>query len=126
MSSSPLDGLIGLALREAWLVVKSLHGICVTYSDGTNTFDITGVKTRSNAQAIAGDDVILESNSWDFLFEPADLLVNGVPIDPSNGHTITEQDGTVHRLIPGNSSDLVFRYSDQNKTWLRCYAEQIT
>lgn len=126
MTLSPYDSLMGLALREAWLVAKTLHGRTITYSDGTNTLTITAVKTRANAEAISGDDVILESSSWDFLIEPSDMLVAGVQIFPDNGHTITEEDGTIHRLVPGNANNLVYRYSDQNKTWFRCFAEQIT
>ena len=39
---------------------------------------------------------------------------------------ITEADGTIHRLIPGDANNLVYRYSDQYKTWIRMYSEQIT
>jgi hypothetical protein len=118
---------MALVFQEAWSVIKTLHGqiVSLNYGEGTIT-DLRVVKTRPGAQAAQGEDVYVESYSWDFLIEPADLVVNGVQIIPEEGFQITEQDGTIYRLIPGDSNNLIYRYSDQYKTWIRVFAEQIT
>ena len=113
------------ALRLAWQTIKDAHGRKVTIDYGVGTLSVVAVKTRPNAQAISGDDVIVESNSWDFLVEPASLIVSGKFLQPKEGWEITEQDGAKHRLIAGDSNNLVWRYSDQHKTWVRMFAEEM-
>lgn len=120
-----ISDVIPDALRLAWETIRTLHGREVTYNYGTGTKTLIAVKSRPNAQAVSGEEVIVESNSWDFLIEPADLIISGSFVKPSEGHEITEQDGTVHRLIPGDSGNLVWRYSDQHKTFIRCFAEEM-
>jgi len=126
MTSSPASEIMALVFQEAWSVIKTLHHrtVSLDYGEGTIT-NLRVVKTRPGAQAVQGDDVIIESYAWDFLVEPADLVVNGILIVPLEGFQITEEDGTIHRLIPGDGNNLVYRYSDQYKTWIRLSAEQI-
>lgn len=114
------------SLRLAWRVVRTAHGREVTFNYGTGSKTLIAVKSRPNAQAVSSDgETIIESNSYDFLIDPADLVIDGVFIKPSEGFEITEQDGTKHRLIPGDSGNLVWRYSDQHKTFIRCFAEEM-
>lgn len=126
MASSPANDIMALVFQEAWSVIKTLHGrnVSLNYGEGTIS-DLRVVKTRPGAQAVQGEDVIVESYAWDFLVEPADLVVNGEQIIPREGFEIVEQDGTIHRLMPTDQTNLVYRYSDHNKTWMRLFAEQI-
>lgn len=113
-------------LRLAWETAKAFHGREVTFDYGTGTVQLVAVKTRPNAQAVGTDgETIVESYAWDFLVEPADLIVGGTFIEPSEGFEITTEDGKKFRLIPGDSGNLVWRYSDQHKTFIRCFTESV-
>lgn len=126
MSSPPIE-IMALVFLEAWNVLKTLHGSNVTLNYGEGTIsNLRVVKTRPGAEQAVGEDVSVESYTWDFLVSPNDLVVNGEQIIPQEGFQITEADGTIHRLTPSDTNNLVYRYSDQYKTWIRMYSEQIT
>lgn len=102
------------------------YSVSVTYSNGTHS-------ATFNATPTSGVDLTIVDKSGatrivraerDYLFDAADLVLNGVLTEPARGHTITEGSRTYELLSPGGDEP-VWRYSDAGKTRIRAHTKEV-
>lgn len=113
--------------RLAWRALKAAQGEKVTYVSGSYSLPITLVKSRPVSSQVDGaDNVGVQSTSWDWLADPAELLTaTAEPLEPTRGDKIIDAAGRVYPLMPSNSgSGQVWRWSDSLETWRRLHTEE--
>jgi hypothetical protein len=112
------------AQRAAWLTLLATRGELVSYESPDAT--LTALKvvfTRPGEDQVELDEnYTLESKAWDVLIDPATLVADGEPFEPSLGHKITKADGSVYRVQSGDGTRTPWRWSDALKTWRRVHA----
>ena len=110
--------------RVHWLTLLKTRGVFVTYkATGFDVSQLNVVFTRPGEDQVNVDEnFALESKQWDVLIDPATLVdSSGNTFEPSLGHQVVKEDGTIYRVQPGNGSRNCWRWSDGLQTWRRVH-----
>jgi hypothetical protein len=113
---------------------KATESVAVTYTRKTDaglllTTPTPTIQARhgrvmsSSRQEESG--VAVQYSERVYLIEVADLVLGGQPTTPDRGDRITEA-GMTWELVPTDTGDPFWRYSDQGRTLYRCYAKRVS
>lgn len=116
-------------MGQGWLTetLKDSAGQSVTYRRGVYSVEFNATFGRSEFQVTSGDGSFTEVETHDFIFPPADLVLNGSVTVPQAGDTITWTVGGADRLYrvidqPGFQNH---KFDPLRKT-LRVYTKRIS
>lgn len=99
----------------------------VTYVRGSDSVSLTAVKGRSNHPVTLSDGSQEEVQSIDWIIRRADLVIDGVAVEPRRGDKIIQVLGDVtitHELL-GDGGEGSWRYSDQFRTAFRIHTKVV-
>jgi hypothetical protein len=104
---------------------RSVRGESVTYAAGATSFTVTAVRAQTTWEPRPSniDGVLIEERSTDWIIDLVDLTDNSITA-PVAGHTITDENGVVYRLLPFGGNELVYRYHDRARTVVRCFSKE--
>ena len=104
------------AVRQKFISQRTIHGVDVVYSDGTNEFSIDVIPARTGTQVLDSEtNTQLRSFVRDFLILREDLEDDDeVQVWPEAGHTITDaSDGSVYQVVRDLHGEPGWRWDDQ-------------
>jgi len=109
--------------------LKSYLSQMVTYRRLSHTVSIVATFGDSGHEVVTPDGLVVEVHSRDFLFDVADLILNGVLTKPERGDKVefTDPDDGVkytHELM-SLSNEPAWRYSDPYRKKYRIHTERI-
>jgi hypothetical protein len=110
--------------QQAQRTIAQLAGVPITYCRDNSSLVIMAVPAISNSDA-AGQDVITEYRTRDYLVAASDLVIDGIAFTPQRGDTISETVGDeihsyqVQRSDGGNEQP--WRYTDTGRSAIRVH-----
>lgn len=96
----------------------------ITISDGAYSVDVSAMVGRQNRQSEDGNGAFVNSETSTFLMSAADLVLNGITIEPRPGLRI-ERRTKVYQVQPPTVGEQCFNWIGPNRDMLRIYAVQV-
>lgn len=123
-----LSGIVAQAQRNSWEIALEANGEDVTYRiSETKEIQLRAILTKPKTKTTDGNEVALvETKKWDWLIDACSLIdpVTNTAFEPKRGHSIERCDGTRYRLVPGDGSDLLWRWGSSAKIFRRVHCEE--
>lgn len=112
--------------RLAWLTIRRQRGEKVTYTRGDLSIEMVAVATRPETRQIdGGEQFVTQSRELDWLVAPDEMVdEDGTQIEPAKRATITRASGEVYRVMPTDSTEHSWRWSDPTHAWRRIHTQQ--
>lgn len=96
----------------------------ITISDGAYSVEVSAMVGRQNRQSEDGNGSFVNSETSTFLMAAADLVFNGIAIEPRPGLRI-ERGTKVYQVQPPTIAEQCFNWIGPNRDMLRIFAVQI-
>lgn len=123
-----ISGIVLQAQLNAWKTILATSGEEITYwLTDEKGIAIRAVLSKPQPRTVdAVDTALIETKKWDWLVHPSCLVdpETSERFEPKRGHRIERCDGTSFRLIPGEGSDLLWRWNSAAKVWIRVHCEE--
>lgn len=112
-------------MQATHAATRSVRGESVTYTRGATTVTVTATRgsSRWTSEAVEGS-VNVDERSEDWLILAADLTDGEITGGPTRGDTITDENGTVFRVMPPGSTEQVWRFHDRGQTVYRIFSKE--
>lgn len=109
-----IRGSFARALARA----RGITADSVTYRIGGDSITLDATEGASSAVILDANEIQTQIRLQDWLFTPADLEMDGVPVIPAPGHSIDKTiDGTTHRYeVIDLAGDPCFHFDAQRLT----------
>lgn len=116
------DDNVEAALKQ----IRKSIGKKVKYKRGTDTVTVDAARGNTFFRYKAEDNIRIQYEEKEFLIGVDDLVLAGTRVVPQRGDKIIEVYGTktyTYQVIPTESSDDVWAYSDAGKSTYRVFAK---
>jgi hypothetical protein len=105
--------------------IKQLNGITVTLASGTSSSSVTAIAGQSTFPIEDSAGLLTSLQTRDYLISATDFKLNGAPVEPSVGMTITETlagVNYVYKVISPNG-EAAWRWSDPQRIKYRVHTK---
>lgn len=104
------------AQKAAFKSVQRVAGEAVTFTRDSTTLDITrAVRASTNWNTEnAAEGAVVSDKSIDWLIRLDDLTSGTTVYYPARGDTITDENGTVYRVMPFGPNDQLWSWHDRD------------